>query len=330
MLMRWLTKVFRSPSVAFDTVRWVVSRRPAAIVAIWFALAALVFLLSPDLTRLAAEGQANLLPKDSESAQAALVVRRAWPDQWYDSMAVVALYRDGGLTEDDRDYARRLAERFLAATKPPNLLRVLGPLSQPEVGERLLSKDHTVELIAVPLSTSFVAPSSQETVGWLQQQAAAPGIAPPAGLQVLWTGDAVIGRDYMRNVQTSLDRAALATVVLLLAVLMAVYRSLWLAAVPLISIGVCLVISRGVLAWMTRAGWEISPLVELFLIVLLFGSGTDFCLFVSWRFGEHWNAANPGGAMRATLRHALHPLLTSAGTVIIGLSIMGTTRFKLF
>ncbi len=112
----------------------------------------------------------------------------------------------------------------------------------------------------------------------------------------------MIGRDYMRNVQTSLDRAALATVVLLLGVLLLVYRSFLLALVPLATIGMCVIISRGVLAWLATVGWEISPLVELFLIVLLFGSGTDFCLFVSWRFGEHWDARNPAAAMRVTLR----------------------------
>ena len=55
-----------------------------------------------------------------------------------------------------------------------------------------------------------------------------------------------------------------------------------------------LVITRGILGWLTSAGWEISPLVELFLVAILFGTGTDFCLFVSWRFGEHFNADNPG------------------------------------
>ena len=100
--------------------------------------------------------------------------------------------------------------------------------------------------------------------------------------------------------------------------------------VPLATIGVSLVIARGVLAWLVLAGWEISPLVELFLVAILFGSGTDFCLFVSWRFAENWNAANPAGAMRMTLRRAIVALLTSAGTVIIGLMLMGTTRFKLF
>ena len=118
MLMRWFIKIFRSPSVAFDSVRWVVSRRPGLVLAFWFTLAALVFLLAPDLTRLAAEGQANLLPQDSESGRAADLVRQEWPDQWYDSLAVAALYREGGLTALDRDYARRLADRFLAPGKP--------------------------------------------------------------------------------------------------------------------------------------------------------------------------------------------------------------------
>ena len=135
----------------------------------------------------------------------------------------------------------------------------------------------------------------------------------------------------MRDVQKSLDRAAMATVFLLLGVLLAVYRSAWLAAVPLATIGISLVISRGILAWLARSGlWEISPLVELFLVVILFGSGTDFCLFLSWRFGEHWDGADPAGAMRTTMKRAVGTLGTSAGTVIAGLLLMGFTRFKLF
>ena len=134
----------------------------------------------------------------------------------------------------------------------------------------------------------------------------------------------------MSNVQSSLDRAAVATVLLLLGVLFAVYRSLWLAVVPLATIGISLAIARSVLAWMSVAGWEVSPLVELFLIAILFGCGTDFCLFLCWRFGENWDAADPGRAMRQALARSYSTLLTSAGTVVVGLSLMGTTRFKLF
>jgi RND superfamily putative drug exporter len=293
-------------------------------------LALAIGVLAPDLTRLAAEGQAKMLPADAESLRAAELVGRAWPDQAYESMAVVALHRAAGLTAADLGYARRLAARLERADRPAAVLRVLGPLSRPEIADRLMSRDRTTQLVALPLAEPFVAPAAHAAVAWLKAEAAEAGLRVPPGLALCWTGDAVIGRDYMANVQTSLDRAALATVFLLLIVLLVVYRSFWLALVPLLTIGVSLVISRGLLAWMNLAGWEISPLVELFLVAILFGSGTDFCLFISWRFGEHFDADDPAGAMRLTLKRSSVALLSSAGTVITGLSLMGATRFKLF
>jgi RND superfamily putative drug exporter len=314
--------------MVMETLRGRITRHPRVIVAAWLLLAAIVQVAAPNLTRLAAEGQARLVPEDAESSQASALLRQAWPDQASVSNAVVLLRRESGLTEADRAYAASLAAHLLRPAPPAPLLRILGPGSAPEVARYLTSNRGRSQLLVAQLNTSFVAPAAEAAVDELMRRAAA--LPPPAGLEVVWTGDAVLGLDYMRNVQRSLDRAALATVGLLLVVLLLVYRSLALAVIPLVTIGVGLVLSRGLLAWMTLAGWEMSPLVELFLVVILFGCGTDFCLFLSWRFGEHWNPANPAGAMRATLKRAVPPLLTSAGTVIVGLSMMGLTRFKLF
>jgi len=316
--------------MALDTVRSVVSRRPGWVVGAWLALAACVGILAPNLTRLAAEGQAHMLGPDVDSRRAAEVIARAWPEQSYGSLAVVAVHRPDGLTEPDRAYVRRLEARISGPARPRSALRVLGPSAPAEVAARLSSRDGTLALVAVPLGPTFFSPAAHEAVARLQGVTASPDLLRPAGLSVLWSGDAVMGRDYMAAVQTSLDRAAVTTVVLLLLVLLTVYRSIWLALVPLATIGVSLVISRSVLAWLSLAGWETSPLVELFLVAVLFGSGTDFCLFVSWRFAEHWNPADPAGAMDATLVRAFRALMTSAGTVIMGLLLMGLTRFKLF
>jgi RND superfamily putative drug exporter len=305
-------------------------RRPAWVVVFWCAAAGLMGFFAPNLTRLAAEGQAKLLGKDAESEGAGEALRAAWPDEAYESLVVAALHRSGGLAPVDLSYWARLAKRAGGADRPKGILRVLGPSSSPEVAGRLRSRDGTVALVAVPLSTSFVAPETQEAVAWLRSQARDAQLDPPEGLEVRWAGDALIGRDYMSNVQVSLDRAAAVTVVLLLVVLFVVYHSVWLALVPMATIGISLVISRSVLAWMTLGGWEVSPLVELFLVAVLFGCGTDFCLFISWRFGERWDADDPARAMRAALKGSSSTLLTSAGTVIVGLLLMGTTRFKLF
>jgi RND superfamily putative drug exporter len=313
-----------------DAGRRFVSRNPGWVVASWLLAALAIGWLSPNLTKLAAEGQAKMLASSSESRRAAAILKQSWPGQAYESMVVAVVHRPAGLTGADRQFAARLAERLERSDRPREVLRVLGPGSQPEIAQRLTSRDGTVMLVAVPLATSFVAPVTHDAVSWIERQSAEGGLSVPPGLELHWSGDAVIGRDYMANVQTSLDRAAVATIVLLMIVLLAVYRSFWLALVPLATIGASLVIARGLLAWMMLAGWELSPLVELFLIAILFGTGTDFCLFLSWRYAEHLNPYNPVGSMRATLARSFTALVTSAGTIIIGLLLMGTTRFKLF
>ena len=311
-----------------EALQVLVTRYPITVVVVWVLLTALILAVAPDLTRLAAEGQARLVPEDAESVRARKLMDEAWPDQAYQSVAVALLHRPGSLQSEDHLYAEALAERLMGPGKPAPVLRVLGPGSPPEISSYLLSDDHSSQIVVFQLDTSFVAPTTQEAVD--QLQALAAKIEIPEGLQVMWTGDGVFGKDYMGMVDTSLHRAELATVGLLLIVLLVVYRSLILALVPLATIGVGLVISRAILAWMTLAGWEISSLVELFLVVVLFGCGTDFGLLLSWRFGEQWNPSNPAAAMRRTLQRTTLTLLTSAGTTIVGLCLMAVTRFKLF
>ena len=171
--------------MSLDSLRSVVSRRPWTVVACWMALALTVGLLAPNLTRLAAEGQAKMLPRDAECLRAAEMVGQAWPEQAYESMAVVALHRREGLTAGDLAYARRLAARFERADRPREVLRVLGPLSRPEIADRLVSSDRTTQLIALPLAKTFVAPASHEAVAWLQAEARQAGSRDPGGARPL-------------------------------------------------------------------------------------------------------------------------------------------------
>ncbi len=317
---------------ALERFRVAVCHYPARVIGVWILIAAAVGLSAPSLTQLAAREQANLLPEDAESARVAELVTRAWPDQSLESTAVVALRRSEKLTPEDTEYARQLSRLFESSERPSEILRVLGPTSETEVAKRLVSPSGRMQLVVVPLKSAFVSPDAHRAVDWLRAQAATLARSRPSGLDELWTGNAVVGRDYMNDVQESLNRAALATVAFLLVLLLVVYRSLFLAMVPLVTIGVSLVVARGVLAWLAAAGWEVSPLVELFLVVVLFGSGTDFCLLLAWRFGEHWTCtrSDPSPPMVDTLQSAGTALLTSAATVVTGLSLMGTTRFKLF
>ena len=167
--------------MSLDVVRTIVCRNPGWIVAIWLVAAGVIGVFSPDLTRLAAEGQARMLASGAESRRAAELVRQCWPDQAYESMVVAVLHRPGGLTDADKQFARRLARRFESAERPGEMLRVIGPASVPEIAQRLVSPDGTVSLVAVSLATSFVAPATHEVVAWMKQQAQGAEWRSPPG-----------------------------------------------------------------------------------------------------------------------------------------------------
>src|SRR4051812_47765473 len=101
-----------------DSLRSLVSRRPGWVVGAWLVLAVAVGAMAPDLTRLAAEGQARVLGRDAESLRAAELVARSWPEQAYESLAVVALHREGGLADGDREFGRRFSRSFDVKARP--------------------------------------------------------------------------------------------------------------------------------------------------------------------------------------------------------------------
>ena len=159
------------------------SRRPGWIVAIWLAVAAAVGCFSPNLTRLAAEGQAKMLPSDAESLRAAELVKQSWPDQAYEAMAVAVLHRPGGLTDADRQYRAAVVaavrgrradrRRWSGCSGPASSPEIAAAAGQPATGRS--------SLVAVSLSSSFVAPVTHDAVAWMERQATAAELAVPGG-----------------------------------------------------------------------------------------------------------------------------------------------------
>lgn len=305
-----------------------VGAHPMGVAGAWALLTVAVLLFAPNLSKRAAEREGLLLPLQSETVRAAILTRQAWPDLMPSSSAVAVLTRREGLTDADRIFAGDLARAFRAEGHPANIQRILGPDSEAEIAARLKSKDGRSQMVVANLATDWTVPRSQETVAWMKSTA--EKLARPEGLSVEWAGDAAMGVDYMGGVKTTLDRAAIVTIVLLTALLMWVYRSAPLALIPLATIGAGLIVSRGLLAWADQLGWATTSLVELFLVVVLFGTGTDLCLFLSWRFAERWSEGDPAVALRATMGRTAPALLATAGTAVFSLCLMGNARFALF
>lgn len=158
----------------------------------------------------------------------------------------------------------------------------------------------------------------------------------PEGLEIGLSGSGMIGGDMQLSVGESLKSTELTTIVLVLLCLLMIYRSPLLVLIPMATIGVSLSVASDVVALMayyfapgniTFAGitsdFKIFTTTKIFVVVILFGAGTDFCLFLIARFKEELGlGVELSKASGTALTHVGDALAASAFTTILGLATM--------
>jgi len=314
----------------FERFGHLVIRLRFALLVAWIAAAAAAYLLAPSLEDVGTADETSFLPRDVESMQARDLLATAFPADASSGMATLVASRPGGLSEADRAYLGSLGDWILGPSAPSAVHDVVAGVQsadrRPELASLFRSADGVVELAQVQLSVAPFQRSANDAVDAIRERIDG---TLPAGLRVDVTGPAGLGRDYLAAVAEGTDRTTLVTLVLVIVILLLIYRSPVTALVPLVTIGVAFLVSRGILGVLAQAGWKIPSLVDSMLVVLVFGVGTDYTIFLISRFREELARGDWRQAGAATVGRIGAVITASAATVVVGLGSMAVARFGL-
>ena len=310
----------------FERLGRLVLRFRFVFVAVWIAAAVVFGTLGPSLSSVGSADETSFLPANAESLAARNVIKAAFPNDSAPSVGLIVFTRSGGLTDADRAAIESLRGWFEGKGHPDAILRYVTAEGSPSLASMLRSSDAVVELARVDLDSPSFLPRTNTAIDAMRAHLAAPGVLP-AGLTAQVSGQAGIGRDYLGAIKEGTDRTTLVTILLVVVVLLLIYRAPLAAMVPLATIGCAFLVSRGLLGFLAQGGWKLSSVLDSFIVVLVFGVGTDYTIFLVSRFREELGRNSYADAVRVTVSRMGAVIAASAATVIVGLTSMIAASF---
>lgn len=211
----------------------------------------------------------------------------------------------------------------------------------PVVGPKL--EKSGAKLAVMRLSSELAATSNIGTIEELQVllddvMRYSMGYTEP-GLELLMTGSAAVGGETLLAARDAIRYTEWITLAMILLILSVVYRAPLLVAIPLISIVVAVVVATSLVSLLTK--WSIDNTIpgldlrifttsRIFVVVILFGAGTDYCLFLIARLREEAAKTVWPVACRNALSGVMAALLGSALTTVVGLGMLWIARYGKF
>lgn len=298
------------------------------VLAAWLVAAAWMATMAPSLKDVAVSETSAFLPPTAPSMLSQQMIVDAFPQEGNMGAGLLVIARAGGLSEADRAFARALSEWLASPAAPAVVQDVASLFTQPGTESLFLSPNGSTMLVTIGFETGPYEESSIAAVDAIRRHIAAS--APPQGLDVHLTGASAISGDQRTALFEGVDRTTAATIVLVILILLVIYRSPVAALAPLMTIGVAYMVGRGVLAYLGANGWQISSFVDAFIVVLVFGVGTDYCLFILSRFREELGRRSSRDESIVVTMSAIGAVITaSAATVIVALTLMATGDFAM-
>lgn len=237
---------------------------------------------------------------------------------------ILAFHREGGLSDDDLAQVQAGIEKLEAESEALGVVSIMTHFDVPELKEQMVSDDGSTILALL-----HVTAGDRENKVLQDDLYKALEDVP---VEHYYTGNWIISEDVIQSSQEGLKKTEFITVGFILIILFVVFRSAAAPLVPLLSVGFTYLVSQSIVAYLVRyLDFPLSNFTQIFMVAVLFGIGTDYCILLISRYKEE--LAHRGDRVEAivhTYRTAGKTVLFSGLAVLVGFASIGFSTFVLY
>ena len=295
----------------FAALGRMVTRHPWRVVAVWIIAAIAVVATAPALPT--TSNESSFLPSSYESIKAQNLQDQAFPEAGkVDATAAIIVFARsdrGRLTPADKAKVASIASTL----NDKHITNILSVTAGP------VSPNGLIQTASVAMTNSIVNGSGTQASDAIKVlRADIKPLMSGAGLYQGVTGAAAQQLDSQQSGNKAEQIVLLATLVLILVLLLIIFRSPIIALMPIITIGIVAEVAQGLIADVNSAlNLNADSQTTVILIVVLFGIGTDYILFLMFRYRERLRAGDAPRQAMATAVERVGEVIASAASVVI-------------
>jgi putative drug exporter of the RND superfamily len=292
----------------------------------WILIAAGLFLAAPNMAELVREKGQITVPDEYSSTLAGKIMDDVRKQEGGGDETQVALvfHDEKKLTEAEIKEAEKAIRELEDNSEKIGITDILTHFNEESLEEQLVSEDGKSILASVTVSWNDREPSEVSKLLYATIE--------DVDVDYYYTSQWLINEDLMNSSEEGLKKTEGITVVFILVVLLLVFRSVIAPVIPLLTVGFSYLVSQSIVAMLVdKVDFPISNYTQIFLVAVLFGIGTDYCILLLSRFKEELaHNESVAAAIIATYKNAGRTVFFSGVAVMIGFAAIGFSQFILY
>ncbi|WP_141549249.1 MMPL family transporter [Bacillus thuringiensis] len=293
---------------------------------LWIVITITMIVTMPNMDKLVKEKGHITIPNTEQSSIADKMIREMDKDgtEKYDVIAVFNSGSKAALTTEQKDEIIKTINALPNEKEQLGIKEVVSHLDNKDLEKQLISKDNTTILTQISVDKKHGEIS--KIANGLHNK------IKPKGVKTYLTGSDLIAGDFLTSSQEGVKKTEVISIIFILVVLIIVFRSPIVPIVSLLTVGVSYLVSMGIIAHLVdQFNFPFSNFTQVFVVVVLFGVGTDYNILLYTRFKEELSKQeNAFLATKETFKSAGKTVLYSGIAVLIGFASLALASFKLY
>ncbi|URN95664.1 MAG: MMPL family transporter [Candidatus Pristimantibacillus lignocellulolyticus] len=292
----------------------------------WIVITILVLLMMPNMDQLVREKGQITIPDSAQSEFAAQLMNEM-QDKDNPSYDIIAVFNSGtneALSTAQLTQVESIIGQLKTESSKLGIVEMTTHLDHEAAEKQLASEDGTTILMQIAVSQD--SGTITEIADRLNE------VVDQEGIETYLTGTGLVLEDFVQSLQEGIQRTEVIAIVFILIVLIIVFRSPIVPLISLLSVGVSYLVSMGIVAQLVdHFNYPFSNFTQVFLVVILFGIGTDYNILLFTRFKEELSRSNNVlEAIKTTYQTAGKTVVYSGLAVFIGFITLIFAEFQVY